>query len=228
MKKRIFICDSDLKLTGALLSFLADKYEVASSRPDNDSIGIVEKFEPDVIIANVEHAPQSGLHPFREVTQAGLVFLCNNITPLLEKRIFEMGGDHFLTKPFQLDQLDNRIQSILRLREQASVRNPSLRFTATRTAELEIQTLDRTVKIANRIVALSPLHFELLLAFAKHPERLLSRIWLRQNVWHNSRVSLRTVDAHISKLKREIPELEHLIFNVYGQGYMFSVQRKVA
>jgi DNA-binding response OmpR family regulator len=224
VKKRIFICDTDHELVGALLSFLSDKYELASGRPDESSLAVIEKFDPDVILVSSEPTPATGLHPFREISQAGMIFLCPRLNVAIENKIFEMGGDHFLEKPFQLDQLEHRIQSLLRLREQAGVRNPSIRL-----GNLEIQPLDRTVKVRGAVVPLSPLHFELLLAFARHPERLLSRAWLRQHIWHNkARVSLRTVDAHISKLKKEIPELERLIFNVYGEGYMLSQLRRSA
>ncbi len=223
MKKRIFICDSDSELVHALLSFLADKYELASSGPNDASLAIVEKFEPDVIIANFEQAPSAGLHPFREISQAGLIMLTGQLSSVVERRVFEMGGDHILEKPFQLDQLEFRIQSVLRLRDVAGVRNPYVQFGA-----IEIQTLDRTVKVGSKVFPLSPLHFNLLLAFVKHPERLLSRAWLRQNIWHDSRVSLRTVDAHISKLKKQIPELENLIQNIYGEGYMLSAHSRAA
>lgn len=222
MKKRVFICDSDLELVQALTSFLSDKYDIASSNT-SESLGVIEKFDPDVIVAGFEDPIQVGLHPFREISQAGLIFISGHINDDIELKMFSAGCDHILEKPFHLDQLEFRIQSILRLRQHAEVKNPSIRF-----GDLEVQPLDRTVKVNSRVIPLSPLHFEIVLAFAKHPERLLSRMWLRQNIWHNGRVSLRTVDAHISKLKKEIPELESLIFNIYGEGYMLSLQRKAA
>ncbi len=220
MKKRVFICDSDSELVQALTSFLSDKYEIASSSPA-DGVEIVEKFDPDVIVSAFEELAKPGVHPFREISQAGIIFITGHLNDAIELKMFESGCDHILQKPFQLDQLEYRIQSILRLRQVATVKNPTIRF-----GELEIQPLDRIVKIQSQVVTVSPLHFEILLAFAKHPERLLSRMWLRQNIWQNSRVSLRTVDAHISKLKKEVPELENLIFNIYGEGYILSLLRR--
>jgi DNA-binding response OmpR family regulator len=222
VKKRVFICDNDLELVQALTSFLSDKYDIASSVL-SESLAAIEGFDPDVIVAGFEEPTDSGLHPFREISQAGLIFISGHINDAIELKMFAAGCDHILQKPFHLDQLEFRIQSILRLRQQSEIKNPTIKF-----GDLEVQPLDRTVKIKSRVVPLSPLHFEIVLAFAKHPERLLSRMWLRQNIWHNGRVSLRTVDAHISKLKKEIPELEGLIFNIYGEGYMLSLQRRAA
>jgi len=221
VKKRVFVCDSDTEFAKALLSFLADKYEVASALPLDESLAVLENFDPDVIVTSFESFPQSGLHPFREICGAGIIVICTHMNAAIENRIFEAGADQFLVKPFQLDQLEYRIQSILRLRQQVEVKNITLQV-----GDIEVQPLDRTVRIKSKIIQLSPLHFNLLVAFAKHPERLLSRIWLRQHIWQNTRVSLRTVDAHISKLKKEVPELEELIFNIYGEGYMLSLLKK--
>lgn len=68
----------------------------------------------------------------------------------------------------------------------------------------------------------TPIQFKLILSFLTRPDELLTRQWLQENVWDNHPISHRSIDAHISKLKKTLPELSPSLINIYGKGYMLS------
>ncbi len=89
--------------------------------------------------------------------------------------------------------------------------------------ELEIQPEQFIVKRRGDRLTLTPIQFRLLLHFVNHPETLMSRPSLKEQVWGNSPISLRTIDAQISKLKKLIPEVDLCLINIYGKGYIFTL-----
>ncbi len=95
-----------------------------------------------------------------------------------------------------------------------------------RIGELEILPEDYLVRRQGERVSLTPTQFRLLLSFVGHPETLLSRQWLKENVWENSEISLRSIDAQISKLRKLVPEIDLCLINIYGKGYVFNLPAK--
>ena len=87
---------------------------------------------------------------------------------------------------------------------------------------IEIFPNDYLVYKDKKIIKTTPTQFRLLLSFLSKPNELLSRDWLQEHVWESSHISHRSIDAHVSKLKRQLPELGELIINIYGKGYMLN------
>lgn len=69
-------------------------------------------------------------------------------------------------------------------------------------------------------VPLTPTQLRLLVALVRHPDRLLTRAWLRRQVWRQTAISPRSIDAQISKLRRLLPELDSALRSLYGRGYL--------
>lgn len=84
-----------------------------------------------------------------------------------------------------------------------------------------IQYLDQYIRV-------TPTQFRILIALLKNTDKVLSREWIRLNVFKGANISLRSIDAHISKLKRAIPTLNTEIINVYGQGYICKSEKSRA
>ena len=91
---------------------------------------------------------------------------------------------------------------------------------------LRVYPDDFLVRRRDELVVLTPRMFQLLLALVDHPNRLLTRGWLRRHVWKQSDISLRSIDAQISKLRKLLPELNPAIVTVYGRGYVLTTGAK--
>jgi two-component system, OmpR family, alkaline phosphatase synthesis response regulator PhoP len=87
---------------------------------------------------------------------------------------------------------------------------------------IEIFPNDYLVQCNNETLKTTPIQFKLILSFLTRPDELLTRQWLQENIWDGDDISHRSIDAHISKLKKTLPELTSSLINIYGKGYMLS------
>ena len=87
---------------------------------------------------------------------------------------------------------------------------------------IEVFPNDYLVQYSGLSLKTTPIQFKLILSFVSSPDELLTRQWLQENIWENSPISHRSIDAHICKLKKIIPELEASLINIYGKGYMLN------
>lgn len=68
-------------------------------------------------------------------------------------------------------------------------------------------------------LTLSPVHFRLLSLLISRPDQVFTREELHRLVWRGQEISHRSIDAQVSKLKRQLPYLKDHLVNIYGTGY---------
>lgn len=129
---------------------------------------------------------------------------------------FRRGCDDYLPRPFDYQELVERIRAVLRRvrpRLDDIVESPPVR----------IDTRTREVRVAGNRVQLAQKEYELLLCLAREPERVFTKAELLRDVW-NYRVAARTrtLDSHASRVRRKLRESGaqvELVVNVWGVGY---------
>ena len=129
---------------------------------------------------------------------------------------FRRGCDDYLARPFDYQELVERIHAVLRRvrpRLDDVVEAPPLR----------IDTLTRDVRVDGRRVVLAQKEYELLLCLARAPERVFTKAELLQQIWdYRSIGRTRTLDSHASRVRRKLREAGatvELVDNVWGVGY---------
>ena len=134
----------------------------------------------------------------------------------------ELGADDYLAKPFEPRELLARLRAVLR-RPRASA-NPAtsvLRF-----GQLEIDRDARSLRVHGRDVPVTAHQFNLLVAMAERPGRVLSREQLLDLVTGESLEAYdRSIDVHIGRLRVAIeddPKKPRRIITVRGAGYVFA------
>ncbi len=132
-----------------------------------------------------------------------------------EDKIVEMldaGAYDYLTKPFSIKILISKIDNILK---QKSTATNSYSY-----KDIEIDIDIYGVLIDKKEINLTNTEFKLLLFFVKHPKMVFSRSQLLSNVWgYDSDIYTRTVDAHISSLRKKIKNSSASIISVPKIGY---------
>ena len=140
----------------------------------------------------------------------------------------EIGADDYLVKPFDARELLARIKAVLRRTEGAAA---GLAATATRPVlEFSGWRLDvarRELRSAgNTLMILSGGEFDLLLAFAEHPQRVLTREQLLDLARGATHAAFdRSIDVQVSRLRRKLePDAKspHVIRTVRNGGYIFT------
>jgi two-component system OmpR family response regulator len=132
-----------------------------------------------------------------------------------------MGGDDYVTKPFQLEELIARIRVILR-----RARGTSTGATLT-VSDLEIDLHAHLVTRAGRTIDLSPTEFKLLRYLMEHVDQTLEKQKIMNDVWnYNFGSDGSIVESYISYLRRKIDQAEpRLIHTVRGVGYVLRTPR---
>ncbi len=138
-------------------------------------------------------------------------------------RGLEAGVDDYVVKPFSTRELLARVRAVLRRAHEVDadghVRAGPLRLDAG-ARRVHSETAGDVVPIP-----MGPTEFRLLYFLATHRERVYSRAQLLDQVWGGSvRVEERTVDAHVTRLRRALAPhgLEAMVQTVRGVGYRFS------
>ncbi|HKD74711.1 MAG TPA: winged helix-turn-helix domain-containing protein, partial [Ktedonobacterales bacterium] len=89
---------------------------------------------------------------------------------------------------------------------------------------LHVNPAERVVTLDGVEIDLTPKEYDLLLLLAGHPGRAFSREFLLEHVWgYNYDSADRTVDSHITRLRKKLGPLGEKIITVWGVGYRFVV-----
>ncbi|MEA2557209.1 MAG: two-component system, OmpR family, response regulator RegX3 [Actinomycetota bacterium] len=138
----------------------------------------------------------------------------------------ELGADDYVTKPFSVRELISRVRAHLR---RGAIQPTHEEITAADEhltgGPVRMDTARHEVFVAGDLVALTPKEFELLEALLRRKGRLLTRLFLIEEVWGADYVGdTKTLDVHVKRIRRKIEadphEPLHLV-TVRGLGYKF-------
>jgi two-component system OmpR family response regulator len=227
----VLIVDDDREILILLSRFLERHgLRVTVARNGREMKQALTDWRIDLIVLDLMLPGESGLALCREIratSQIPIVML----TAMGEEtdRIvgLEMGADDYLPKPCNPRELLARIRSVLRRARCAPFPPPArspkiLRFDGW-TLDVARRRLDSPEGL---VVDLNPSEFELLVAFAEHPQQVLSREQLLDLAHSRGAAPFdRTIDIQVSRLRRKIepdPKQPQLITTVRSGGYYFA------
>jgi DNA-binding response OmpR family regulator len=234
-KNKILLLGSTPGPLGDLREFLAKTYQIETANSVQMAEFLVDEWEPQICLLEDTEEFMKWLPRLRghKGFHIGIVAYACGFGHNEEKALAQ-GCDHWLLWEGRPDRLHWRIQSLLRANQtRKPAGSPDAKENETHSEALSLDHLkiypqDFLIKRMGAVVNISPTQFKLLNAFLSHPDQLLSRDWIKTHVWNDSEISLRSIDAHISKLRKALPELDQYLMNIYGKGYIFSRSRQEA
>jgi two-component system alkaline phosphatase synthesis response regulator PhoP len=138
---------------------------------------------------------------------------------------FSVGGDDYISKPFSIKEVIARIKAVLRrgVPGDAVPDAPPVPENIV-TGNIEIDLKAKQLYVDQKAVSLTKKEFEILALLMKNPGRVYSREEILDRVWVNESFVLdRTVDVHITRLRKKMGECGARLANRTGYGYCFNL-----
>lgn len=132
---------------------------------------------------------------------------------------FSVGADDYISKPFSIKEVIARIKAILN-RHMIDIKIESDDFIF---EDLIINSKAKEVSIRGEKISLTKTEFEILLLLAENPDRIFSREDIINIVWKETPyITERTVDVHITRMRKKLGDYSTYITNRIGYGYRFN------
>ena len=140
---------------------------------------------------------------------------------------FKLGADDYISKPFRIAEVLARVAAVLRRTAEQGTRSQEPKPISNDSIVFEgivVNKADMSLKVDGEAVVMTRKEIELLCYLLTHRGQILSREHLLKNVWDsNGFVLERTVDVHITHLRKKLGQYGKRIVTKSGYGYMFSV-----
>jgi len=220
---KILIVEDDARSRDLLVKYLTAKGHAVTPAEDGSmALTAIVAMEPDLILldVNMPHVDGWGvLDAVRKFSQVPVIMVTVHNSAMDKVAGLDLGADDYITKPFDLRELDARIQAVVR-------RYKSTSPTVIRTPELELSVERKEVVVRGRPVPLSPKEFELLRLLASKPGKVFSTDDIVQAVWrHGDAAAAEDVKKYIHMLRNKIerdPADPRIIVTARGFGYRFA------
>ena len=225
MPGRILLVDDDAALAGLLVEYLKPVgYELSVAATGAAGLKRLAADPFDAVLLDVMLPDLDGFEVCRRIRSSSDVpVLMLTARGQDEDRIvgLELGADDYLPKPFNPRELLARLRAVLRRRRPEAGRRPPLRF-----GRLEIDQDARIARVDGEERSLTAHQFDLLLALAESPGRVLSREALMARARGDALEAFdRSIDVHVSRLRAALeddPRHPRRILTVRGAGYVFA------
>lgn len=203
--------DEDIRETTALL--LTRHGFVVTAVPDGvEALSAIERERPDAVVLDIAMPRLDGLALVRRLGDAAppVIFLTARDLPSDVVHGLSLGADDYVAKPFDVDVLVARIESVIRrARRGAAVREPAGGITLDRRG--------KAVFLDGQPVAVSATEYRVLEALLNHRGCVLSRAQIVDLAWDSAWQDDRVVDTNVQRLRKKLgPDA---IETVRGFGY---------
>ncbi|MBR2318692.1 MAG: response regulator transcription factor [Bacteroidaceae bacterium] len=221
-KQRILLCEDDENLGMLLREYLQAKGYYAELCPDGDAgYKAFLKGKFDICVLDVMMPIKDGFTLAQEIRQVNpdipIIFLTAKTLneDILEG--FKIGADDYITKPFSMEVLVVRIETVLR----RVCGKKSKEATLYKIGRFQFDAKKQLLSIGDEHKKLTTKESELLNLLCAHQNEILQRDFALKTVWSDDNYfNARSMDVYITKLRKHLKADESIeIINIHGKGY---------
>lgn len=220
--EKILIIDDDEDIA-ELESYILkeDGFETVIKNSGEEALEVLDKEKFDLILMDIMMPGISGIElcaQIRSKVTCSIIFVTAKAN-IVDKIIgFEIGGDDYVTKPFDNQELLLKVKSHLR-KDKRNLNESNNNII--KIGDIEINKESFEAKKDGKIIDLSTREFELLKYLMENKGIVLSKSQIFDAVWGSNYGEISTVAVHMKKLRDKLDKEEKYIITVWGYGYKF-------
>ncbi|MCS7071764.1 MAG: response regulator transcription factor [Anaerolinea sp.] len=225
MGEKVLIIDDEentVNLTALLLE--RKGFEVVKALSADEGLRKAYRHQPDLVLLDIMMPDMDGYEVckrLRDMTDVPIIFVTARDDTRDIVRGLEIGGDDYIAKPFDNDELVARIRAHLRRAPRVNV-SEELSFNG---GDFRINFMNREVRVRNELKHLTPKEFNLLGVLVRNAGRVVSRTELVTEAWGEEyKDAIDSLKLYIHYLRQKIelnPERPQYILTSRGVGYRF-------
>jgi two-component system KDP operon response regulator KdpE len=221
----VLVVDDEMQIRRFLRSgFELDGYSVSEAENGREAIRAATLRPTDLIILDLALPDVDGsqvLERIRSWSSVPIIILSVKSSEMEKVRLFELGADDYVTKPFGMAELLARSKVALRRKARATTGDSVIRID-----RLKIDLAARNVFLADERLTLTPKEYRLLQILAQHPGNVVTHQELLKEIWGLPHIN----DTHylrivVRKLRQKIetnPNQPHILLTELGVGYRLA------
>lgn len=221
--KRVLIVDDNEDIS-ELISLILKKEEIDSKIVNNpkEVIDIINKEKFDLILLDIMMPEMSGIElcsKIRDKINVPIIFLTAK-NDIVDKTIgYEIGGDDYITKPFDNRELVLKIKSYLRINQR--MKQNVINNNVLVNGDIVLNKDSHEVTKDGMKIILTMREFELLKYFMENVGIALSKEQIFESVWGSEYGDIGTVAVNVKNLRDKLDDNDKYIITMWGYGYKF-------
>ena len=227
MSATILIVEDDPATVELVRLYLErDGHTVMATGDGLEGLRVARESSPDLVVLDLNLPSLDGMkvcRALREESDVPIVMLTARVEEDDRLAGLDLGADDYVTKPFSPRELAARVRAVLRrtARDAEELGPSELTY-----EDITVNLRDHEVSVAEKPVRLTPTEYRLLALLMREPSRTFSRDRILDRVFGYDFDGFdRTVDAHVSNLRRKLavgPGNRGYVHTVYGIGYRLA------
>lgn len=223
---KVLIVEDEKELLDSIVSFLGvEGYVCEGVSTKNEAITKLSWYEYSCVVVDINLPDGSGLDVIKHIKdkalKSGVIII--SARDSIEDRVdgLQIGADDYITKPFNLAELNARLKSLYR----------RIHFHGSNVltaGALRIHPDEYQVYANEELVELTKKEFDLLMFFLSNAKRVVTKETIAEHLWGDyidMADSLDFVYTHIKNLRKKLQKkgIKDYIHNIYGLGYKFQI-----
>jgi DNA-binding response OmpR family regulator len=228
-KEKILIVEDEKDIVKMLdYNLKKEGFRALSANNGEDGLDMARKEHPDLILLDLMLPEMDGLEVCKAIkndtktAHIPIIILTAKAQETDKIVGLELGADDYVTKPFSPKELIARIKAVLRRLKEKDKLPEALKI-----GDMSIDFSKIMVEIKDKPIELTSKEFELLKVLIKAKGRVLSRDYLLDTIWgfdQSLEIQTRTVDVHITTLRKKLKSEAKRIVTVKNYGYRFEAE----
>lgn len=221
---RILLIEDDEVIAGAVSRHLTNwGYEVKTAEDFQDVLHTFAEFQPQLVLMDISLPFYNGFHwcsEIRRLSKVPILFLSSASDNMSIVMAVNMGGDDFVSKPFDMNVLTAKIQALLRRTYDFAGTSALMEHKG---AILNIS--DATLTYNDRRIELTKNEFRILQMLLENKGKIVSRDAIMTRLWENDDyVDENTLTVNITRLRRKLESIGLIQFITTKKGLGYTVE----